>query len=241
MGRVSMRDEGRVRAVGFSLAARPLFWLSDHAAALRAPRIYAGYRCLRREARGLRWVDYATVAAARAAGIDLQSSTWGETPFSLARAWLNDAGVGSDSRVLDLGAGIGTVLLAARALGAAARGVELSPSRVACGRQAMALVGAALDEGDARTVSLADPWRPTHIVLCWTTWAPTLRDAVSRRLAALPPGSRVLSTTHLPSGPFAVVRRRWRTTPSGRIEHILSVREEGRSYSDAAAAASALP
>jgi SAM-dependent methyltransferase len=70
---------------------------------------------------------------------------------------LVDVPVGADDVVVDLGAGLGKVVLLARLLtGASARGIELQPALVARARAAAAArsVAVTFEEGDARTAAL---------------------------------------------------------------------------------------
>ncbi len=72
---------------------------------------------------------------------------------------LREVPVAADDVVVDLGAGLGKVLLLARLLtGATARGVEIQPALVAAGREAARRLGAeiTLTEGDARDAELGD-------------------------------------------------------------------------------------
>jgi SAM-dependent methyltransferase len=219
----------RVRAVSLALAARPLFWAADHLSAARASgahgvEVWRAWRMLRRRAASLRWNDYDSVHAARAAGLDPSAVTWGETPLVVARHLLKGAGVDASSRVLDLGAGIGTFLLAARALGAQARGVELVRVRALCGAPACVIAGASLEEGDARHAPLDVPWTPTHVVLSWTCWPQGLREGVAARLRALAPGTRVLAFTHAVGAGFGDEGRVRAWTASGPLDALAATR-----------------
>lgn len=218
-----------MRAVSLALAARPLFWAADHLAVARASgaegvALQRAWRMLRQRAAGLRWNDYESVHAARGAGLDPSAVTWGETPLVVARRLLGAAGVDASSRVLDLGAGIGTFLVAARLLGAQARGLELVRSRAVCGAEACAVAGASLEAGDARHAPLDAPWAPTHVVLTWTCWPAGLRDDVATRLRGLAAGTRVLAFTHgIGDGfqPLSTVRA-W--TLSGALDATIAAR-----------------
>jgi hypothetical protein len=200
------------RAVGHALAARPLFWARDVWALRRFPHVRTAHRSLTLHLERTRWEDPETEHAARQAGLPVDVTTFGELPFSAAIDMLRFAGVDSTARVLDLGAGSGSVLLAGRALGALARGVELSPSRVRAGAAAMALCGAELEVGDARTASIG---QPTHVVLAWTCWSPELRSAVAARLADR--GITVVAFTHAFAG-ATLLRQRRQLLPWGWVD-----------------------
>ncbi len=195
------------RGVGWGLAVRPLLRARDLAVAAR-------HRAVRRACLALWRLDRALpphrpspagVAAAAAAGLPREALTWGETPLATAVDVLRAAGVDARSTVVDLGAGRGTVLLAARLLGAQARGVELDPLRADPARAVVAAAGAALEIGDARAFPLDGA---THVWVAWTCMPDEVRAALGERLAALPPGTRVIALTwDPPAGAFDVERR----------------------------------
>ena len=164
---------------------------------------------------------FESVLAARTAGIPPEARTWGETPLSVACALLREAGVGQSSSVVDLGAGRGAVLVAARVLGADARGCEVDPARATALAGPLAACGVTLDVQDARTWPLGTP---THLWLSWITWPVSLRAQVSERLAELSRGTRVIALTWAPSGPFRVVQERRRLLPWGVVDVVLAER-----------------
>jgi hypothetical protein len=115
---------------------------------------------------------------------------YGETPVVTGIALFRRAGVGPGSTLVDLGAGRGRALLAARWLGAEARGVELLAEHVDCTERALAVAGARLERGDVAEVDLHDA---THILITWTVYAPATREQVAARLAGCRAGTRVLA------------------------------------------------
>lgn len=219
-----------VSAVLAASVARPFFRVRDLAAVWREPVLRGAYHEIWRAHRRAppHKLAFEAVRRVRAQGIDAGALTWGETPFSTARDVLRDAGVGPDSTVVDLGAGRGMVLLAARALGACARGVELDSARVWPVRDALARAGVDLAVGDARE---ADIRAATHIWLSWTCMPSALRAALVERLDALAVGARVVSLTWSPvahagdgSAPLALVRETRRLFPWGWVDVIISER-----------------
>jgi SAM-dependent methyltransferase len=119
--------------------------------------------------------------------------TYGETPVASAIRLLRAAGVTRTSRVLDLGCGRGRVLLAARYLGAEARGVDLLESHVRLVREPLSRVGASVTTGDAETHDFGDA---THVYLAWTCFSEKTRGRIAERLSELQPGTRVITLNH---------------------------------------------
>lgn len=120
----------------------------------------------------------------------LEELLYGELPVSTALWLLWRAGLRRGGALLDLGAGRGRPLLAARWLGASARGVELLPTHVALAQPVLAPTGATLEQGDLRTASLG---APTHVLLNWCGLRPGTRETVVEHLRALPQGTRILA------------------------------------------------
>jgi len=116
--------------------------------------------------------------------------TFGETPVFTGVLLFRRAGVGRDSLVVDLGAGRGRALIAARWLGAGARGIELIAEHVRCTRRALAGAGARLEAGDAASAALDDA---THVLLTWTVYESVTRARIAERLARCAPGTRVIA------------------------------------------------
>lgn len=214
----SWLDTGR--AVAFGLAVRPWFVVRDLLQAPADPALRVALAALHRspEPRD----GFESVLAARRAALPPEARVWGETPFCVAHALLRDAGVGPGSRVVDLGAGRGSVLLAARALGASARGCELDPGRARAIAGPLAACGATLEVADARSFDLEVP---THVWVSWITWPAPLRAELSARCAGLPAGTRVVALTWSPTGPFRKISERRRLLPWGIVDAIVSERE----------------
>jgi hypothetical protein len=187
-----------------ALVARPVLRARDLMVAGRDPAVRRAYLSLWRAERSVppQAPSFEAIRAARAVGVPAEALVWGETPLSLAASLLARAGVGPASTVIDLGAGRGMVLLAARLLGAQARGVELDPRRVGPAREALERAGAELAVGDALEAPLAGA---THLWLSWTCMPEPTRGALVHRLRALPPGVRVVSTTWHPGPGFATL------------------------------------
>jgi len=183
---------------------RALLWLAlmqglrvvDTLSLLTAPRVLRAH--LRAGARGMfnspHLTDgFARVEAARRAQLSKVELTYGETPIVTARAVLRRAGVDARARVVDLGCGRGRVLLAARALGAEARGIDLLPAHTEIIRAPYADAGIVVEDGDATRASLGDA---THVFVTWTCMSEHTRDRLTENLKTLAPGTRVLTVTH---------------------------------------------
>ncbi|OGQ26009.1 MAG: hypothetical protein A2138_25095, partial [Deltaproteobacteria bacterium RBG_16_71_12] len=165
---------------------------------------------------------FESVLAARQAELPREARTWGETPLSVAYRLLREAGVGQGSTVADLGAGRGAVLLAARALGAAARGCEIDPARAKAIGDSLAACDVTLEVADARAWHID---APSHLWLSWITWPAALRAEVAARLEPLPRGTKIVALTWAPRGPFRVVSERPRLFPWGMVDVVVAERE----------------
>ncbi len=164
--------------VGRPALARPYvgLWLAER---LRSP-----YRARR---------SFEVVRALQATGQRMRELIYGETPLMSALWVFRRAGVGRGSVVVDLGAGRGRVLLAARWLGARARGVELLAEHVTRMAPWLAPVGISLVEGDAAQADVTDA---THVFLNWLALTPQTKARVVARLRTCAPGTRVLTVLH---------------------------------------------
>lgn len=130
---------------------------------------------------------------------------YGETPVHTALWLFHKAGLGRDGHLVDLGAGRGRTLIAARWLGARARGVELLPGHVAIASGPLKRAGAELVTGDA---TLADLSGATHVFTNWTALTPETRARLIERLRTCRPGTRVLTVTRpVESHGFTVLSR----------------------------------
>lgn len=208
------------RAVAFGLTVRPWFFVQDLRLTPADPAVRAALAALRRAPEPRE--GFESVLAGRRAALPPEARVWGETPPSVAWALLRGAGVGPGSSLVDLGAGRGSVLLAARALGASARGCELDPGRARAIAGPLAACGASLEIADARSFELG---APSHVWVSWITWPKPLREELSARLAALPRGTRVLALTWSPTGPFRKLAEERRLFPWGVVDTILVERE----------------
>lgn len=134
--------------------------------------------------------DFATTLRRRRAEVSAGELVYGDTPVWAARGLLRWAGLGRGDRLLDVGAGRGQVLLAARWLGADAVGVELEAHHVDVAAPILAACGADLRQGDGAEADLAG----VAVVFCaWTTWSAAARGRLVAHLTGLAPGARVLT------------------------------------------------
>jgi hypothetical protein len=163
--------------------------------------------------------SFEAVRRGQGTGLSAEALTWGETPLATAIKLLKDAGVTSSSTVVDLGAGRGMVLLAARALGARARGVELDARRVGPAQGALQAVGAELVVGDAREANVDDA---THVWLSWTCMPAELREELASKLDR--PGLVVIAMTWELPPAFAVVQRARAWFPWGPTDVVIAQR-----------------
>ncbi|MBM4280182.1 MAG: hypothetical protein FJ137_05300 [Deltaproteobacteria bacterium] len=174
------------------LAPRPVLWRAW----------WTGWRALPS--------PYATGARATAADVaadvDDDDLVYGEAFVTVAAALLRAHGAHAGSVVVDLGCGRGAALVGARALGAAARGVDVCRSHVDTTGPALRAAGVDVAVGDARTTGLEGA---THVWLAWATWSVATRAAVTARLHALPSGAVVVAVVHaVDDDAFAIVARR---------------------------------
>lgn len=153
-----------------------------------------------------RWPrSFEAVRLVKESGQSLRELMYGEAPVFSAVWLLWRAGVRRGSRVLDLGAGRGRVLIAARWLRAEAVGVELRPEHVSPVAHVLRRIGAELRLGDVLKDELG---LPTHVFLNWCAWSEQTRSRLSLRLARLPPGSRLVCVVRPVSGDsFRLVRK----------------------------------
>ncbi len=133
------------------------------------------------------------------------AGVYGESFVVTARAILRKHGAAEGSTVVDLGCGRGNVVVAAASLGANGRGVDVEAAHVDAVRDALAVVGASVDVGDARDVEFAGV---THVWCAWATWPAELRRAVSTKMHGLPSGAVVVGVVHgVDDEEFDVVER----------------------------------
>lgn len=204
--------------------ARAVFLPADWLALRRHDEVRRAWWQLRRAAgaRPPHRPSFEAIRSAQAAGLQAGALTFGDTPVSLAIALLRGAGVTTGDVLLDPLAGRGHVLLAARSLGAQARGLEIDGAHVGVAAEILAAAGAVLETGDAR---FADFSAATCVYLAWTCLAVDARARIGERLAALTPGTRVIALTWEPSSScFAVVARSRRRFPWGLADVIYARR-----------------
>jgi hypothetical protein len=153
-----------------------------------------------------RWPrSFEAVRTVKESGQQLRELMYGEAPVFTAVWLLWRAGVGRGSRVLDIGAGRGRVLIAARWLGAHARGLELRPEHVGPMAPALKRIGASLEVADGLRAELGGP---THVFLNWCAFGDETKQRLSARLAALPVGTWLIAVTRAATG-APVVRQGW--------------------------------
>ncbi|WP_223642097.1 class I SAM-dependent methyltransferase [Corallococcus sp. EGB] len=125
-------------------------------------------------------------------GQSFRELMYGETPLVTALWFLRKAGVGRGSRVVDLGAGRGRVLLAARWWGAGAHGVELLADHVARVAPWLQPAGITLTVGDMTRAPLMDA---THIFCNWVAFSPETKARLVAHLRTCAPGTRIITVT----------------------------------------------
>lgn len=213
-----VRDvSAQARALLVGAGARAFFLLRDaQAARSLSPELRDAWRALRALPPAHR-ASFDAVLRARAVGLDAEALTFGDTPLSRALKLLRAAGVGPGGVVVDPLAGRGSVLLAARALGAAARGVELDEAHVRVAAPVLARVDATLVAGDARTQACDGA---TCVYLAWTCLDAATRAAIVERVVTTAAsGARIIALTWAPSHARVVVEREERVWfPWGKVD-----------------------
>ncbi len=136
---------------------------------------------------------FEVVRALKATGQGFRELIYGETPLVTALLAFRRAGVGRGSRLVDLGAGRGRVLLAARWLGAEAHGVELLADHVTKVAERLRPAGITLVQGDAAQADLRDA---THVFTNWLALAPETKRRLIERFRDCRPGTRFITVTH---------------------------------------------
>jgi hypothetical protein len=136
---------------------------------------------------------FEVVRALKASGQGFRELIYGETPLLTAVLAFRRAGVGRGSRLVDLGAGRGRVLLAARWLGAEAHGVELLAEHVAPVAERLRPAGITLVQGDATQADLRDA---THVFTNWLALAPETKGRLVERFRDCRPGTRFITVAH---------------------------------------------
>ena len=106
---------------------------------------------------------------------------------------------------MDLGAGRGGVLLAAKLRGMESVGYDLNPAHIVLSENVLKPLDIHLKFGDARQVNIEDS---DLVYLAWTTWAKQTRKDIESNLMAISPGSKVITLSWpLQSDGFEEIRR----------------------------------
>ncbi|WP_233595237.1 MULTISPECIES: class I SAM-dependent methyltransferase [Corallococcus] len=132
------------------------------------------------------------VRALQSTGQSFRELIYGETPLLTALLFLKRAGVGPQSRVVDLGAGRGRVLIAARWLKARSHGVELIADHVKRVAPWLTPAGITLTVGDMTREPLTDA---THIFTNWVAFTPETKARLVEHLRTCQPGTRIITVT----------------------------------------------
>ena len=143
---------------------------------------------------GIRWEEcrdtryrarrtFEVVRALKATGQRFRELIYGETPLMTSLYVFKRAGVGRGSRLVDLGAGRGRVLIAARWLGAEARGVELIADHVTRVAPRLQAAGITLTVGDMTREELGDA---THLFTNWLALTRRQKAELIERFRHLP-------------------------------------------------------
>lgn len=139
----------------------------------------------------------------QSSGQTLRELMYGEVLVSTGAYLLARAGVGRGSSLVDVGAGRGRALLAARLRGAKARGIELWEPHVRAMAPVLERAGATLEVGDATKADYSDA---THVLLNWCAFSDETKVRLTERLLETArPGTRIIAVTRPAEG------RRFRT------------------------------
>lgn len=151
---------------------------------------------------------FEVVRALKATGQRFREFIYGETPLITAVPTFKRAGVGPGSRLVDLGAGRGRALVAARWLGAEAHGVELLADHVARVEAPLRAVGITLSVGDMTQTELGEV---THIFTNWVALSPETKARLIERFRTCKPGTRIITVTRpIEAEGFVPLARNWR-------------------------------
>jgi len=141
-----------------------------------------------------RWpTSFESILALKRASMTPTEAVYGETPLCTAVRLFRRAGVKSGAHVVDLTAGRGRPLLAARWLGAQATGVEVLEQHVRIAAPILRSVGAELRCGDGTAADLAGV---THVYVCWPDLSARTRSRLVTTLRTLDEGARVIALQH---------------------------------------------
>ncbi|MBU8898803.1 class I SAM-dependent methyltransferase [Corallococcus sp. H22C18031201] len=151
--------------------------------------------------------SFEVVRALQASGQRFRELVYGETPLVTALSVLKHAGVGPASRLVDLGAGRGRVLIAASWLGARAHGVELLAEHVNRVAPRLQAAGMTLEEGDMMRADLRDA---THVFTNWVALGDETKARLVAHLRGCRPGTRIVTVTRaIEAEDFPCRSRRW--------------------------------
>lgn len=128
----------------------------------------------------------------RRRGISKDELIYGDTPIftSIYLLWL--AGIKPGCQFIDLGAGRGGVLMAAKYLGMRSNGFDLNPAHVVLSESVLKPLGIHLNYGDARQEKISNG---DIVYLAWTTWSKQTRKDIQKNLSNLALSSRVITLT----------------------------------------------
>jgi hypothetical protein len=150
---------------------------------------------------------FEVVRALKATGQRFRELIYGETPLMTALYVFKRAGVSRGSRLVDLGAGRGRVLIAARWLGAEARGVELIADHVTRVAPRLQAAGITLTVGDMTREELGDA---THLFTNWLALTPETKAKLIERFRTCQPGTRIITVTRpIEAEGFVRLSRHW--------------------------------
>ncbi|WP_223750934.1 cyclopropane-fatty-acyl-phospholipid synthase family protein [Myxococcus sp. XM-1-1-1] len=161
--------------------------------------------------------SFEVVRLLQSSGQGFDELMYGETPVHTALSLFQRAGLTAHGHLVDLGAGRGRALLAARWLGARATGIELLEEHVTLASGPLSRAGAVLRQGDA---ALADLGEATHVLVNWTALSPQTRTRLVARLRTCRPGTRVLTVTRPIEAPGFTVRSRHRALFTWGLEPV---------------------
>jgi SAM-dependent methyltransferase len=150
---------------------------------------------------------FEVVRALKSTGQRFRELIYGETPLMSALYLFKRAGLGRGSRLVDLGAGRGRVLIAASWLGAEARGIELIADHVTRVAKRLQAAGITLTVGDMTREELGDA---THLFTNWLALTPETKARLIERFRTCRPGTRILTVTRpIEAEDFVRLSRHW--------------------------------
>jgi hypothetical protein len=197
----------RLQVVIFAILTRT----TDLLLLLVRPRLLAPYL-------GIWWAEilhtpyrarrtFEVVRALKTTGQRFREFIYGETPLMTALWFFKRAGLGRGSRLVDLGAGRGRVLIAARWLGAEAHGVELIADHVTRVAGRLQAAGITLTVGDMTQTELGDA---THLFTNWLALTPETKARLIERFRTCRPGTRIITVTRpIEAQGFVLLSKHW--------------------------------